>query len=112
MSNPVFFKAGDNVPEWMFSVSPLQPTEFRPSLTFNVDCIVVDVAGSYWVLPLGEGDGVISATDCTTALTEIAPASKTVRIVIKTEVHGEDDGNDDRDAAPVVPIAPVGEPQR
>jgi hypothetical protein len=111
MSNPVFFKAGEEVPEWLLLVTPQKPTEFRPSITFDVDCVVVDVAGSYWVLPLGGGDSVMSVTDCTTALTEIERASKTVRIVIRQQVVGGDDGDDDAETPPIVPLVPVVEPQ-
>lgn len=51
------FRAGEDVPEWLFVVDPTQPHHGHARITFMVDCHVIETSGGRYVIPDGVPDG-------------------------------------------------------
>lgn len=45
------FTTGQEVPGWLLSAEPSDEISQNPSIKFLIDCILVNVCGSNWLLP-------------------------------------------------------------
>jgi hypothetical protein len=74
------FAAGDTVPDWILCLDPIDASSVADKLRFTVDVMVLDCDDTIVIVPLNQGDSVISLGESNHV--RLFSEAKTVRLAV------------------------------